>query len=259
MQLHYHRYSDAGPVLVLMHGLFGSWDNLGGIARLLAKDFQVFSLDMRNHGDSFHSDQMTLADLAADVIAFLEQQQLFDVHLLGHSLGGKTMMEVALTAPERINKLVVADIAPVDYRVARHDDVFAGMAAVDLAGIRSRGQADAQMAQHVSIPAVRSFLLKNLVRDTDGGYRWRVNIDSIKRNYFELIGANRSDTQFTHPVLFIKGELSDYLQKHHTPEVVSRFPKASVQIIAGTGHWLHAEKPNQFAQITRDFLLADGP
>ncbi len=254
MQLNFKRYNDTGPVLVMMHGLFGSWENLGGIARHLTQHFQVYSLDMRNHGSSPHSSEMTLAAMALDVVEFLDAHQLNDVYLLGHSLGGKVMMEVALSAPQRVNKLVVADIAPVDYGVPRHDDVFAGIEAVDLAQLTSRGQADKQLARHITEPAIRSFILKNLARRDDGSYFWRINVAGIKQNYFHLIGANRADTQFAKPVLFIKGELSDYLRAEYTDQVTQRFPKAQVKVLSGTAHWLHAEKPELFAKLTSHFL-----
>lgn len=238
----------------MMHGLFGSWENLGGIARYLVNENQVYSLDMRNHGKSPHANSMTLADMARDVIEFLDAHQLASVNLLGHSLGGKVMMEAALSWPERVKKLVVADIAPVDYKVARHDDVFAGIGAVSLDNLASRSAADQQMARYVSEREVRSFILKNLERSDDGSYYWRNDVDAIRSNYFHLIGANRADTQFDKPVLFVKGEYSDYLRTEFTPEVVKRFPRAEVKVLSGTAHWLHAEKPKLFAQLVQKFL-----
>lgn len=254
MRLNSKQYSNAGPPLVMMHGLFGSLENLGAIARLLAQNYRVYSLDMRNHGRSPHADTMSLAEMAGDVVEFLDEQRLDKVHLLGHSLGGKVMMESALTRPERVSKLVVGDIAPVDYKVPRHDDVFAGIAAVTPSTINNRGQADQQLAEHIQTDSIRSFILKNLERDSQGNYQWRMNVAAIKNSYPQLIGANRSDTQFTGPVLFLKGELSDYLTAEYRNEVVSRFPDAQMKTMGGTGHWLHAEKPELFAKLVSGFL-----
>jgi len=254
LQLNFKRYSESGPVLVMMHGLFGSLENLSGIARYLTEHYQIYSLDMRNHGKSPHAEDMTLRTMASDVIEFLDRENLESAYLLGHSLGGKVMMEAALTAPARVDKLVVADIAPVDYAVPRHDDVFAGLEAVEFANLTNRSQADEQLAAHISEPAIRSFILKNLARNSDGSYHWRINVPAIKANYFHLIGANRDDSQYAGPVLFIKGEHSDYLTSEHRPEVVKRFPNAEVKILGGTGHWLHAEKPEVFAKLVHGFL-----
>lgn len=255
MHLNFKRLSENGPALVMMHGLFGSLENLGGIARYLAEDFSVFSLDMRNHGRSPHANSMSLQAMAADVLAFLDEQGLDRAHLLGHSLGGKVMMEAALTKPERVASVIVGDIAPVDYGIPRHDDVFAGLEGLDLASLTSRGQADAAMAGYIQEPAVRSFILKNLYRDEQGSYHWRINVPALKANYRSLIGANRDDRQYLGPVLFIKGELSDYIDTVHREGVVSRFPNAEIKVLAGTGHWLHAEKPELFAKLCRSFIL----
>ncbi len=238
----------------MMHGLFGSLENLGGIARYLSEHYRVYSLDMRNHGASPHADDMSLAAMAEDVAEFLVSESIDSAHLLGHSLGGKVMMELALSNPERIDRVVVGDIAPVDYGVPRHDDVFAGIESLDLSTLTKRSQAEEVVAHYIQEPAVRSFILKNLVRDSNGGYYWRINTPALKSNYPKLIGANRDDTHFERPVLFIKGEHSDYLTNAHKGEVLKRFPKAQVKVISGTGHWLHAEKPELFAKLTHNFL-----
>ncbi len=255
MQLQFKQYSEQGAPLVLMHGLFGSLENLGGIARLLAEHYRVFSLDMRNHGRSPHASTMSLGEMASDVLQFLDQQQLPKAHLLGHSLGGKVMMELALTEPSRVLSLIVGDIAPVDYGEPRHDDVFAGIEAVNPEHILNRSQADALLAEHIETPSIRSFILKNLERDEHGRYRWRVNVQALRDCYPQLIGANRNDRQFSGPTLFIKGEHSNYVTADYREDVVQRFPNAQVKMLAGTGHWLHAEKPELFAKLAHKFIV----
>jgi esterase len=254
LQLNAKQYSQAGQPLVMMHGLFGSLENLGAIAKPLASRYQVHSLDMRNHGRSPHADAMTLAQMAEDVLRYLDDHNIGQAAVLGHSLGGKVMMELALTAPERVTAVVVGDIAPVDYRVARHDDVFAGIDAVMLAQISNRTDADAQLAEHIQTPAVRSFILKNLYRTNEGEYFWRPNIAALKSNYRHIIGANRADTRFDGPVLFLKGEHSDYLQADHRPLINQLFPSAQLKVIGGTAHWLHAERPETFSKLVDNFL-----
>ncbi len=243
---------ECAPPLVLVHGLFGSLENLGVIARQLANKFRVYSIDLPNHGRSRHVQTMTLASMADQVTEWLDEQGLSEVRYLGHSLGGKLGMELALMSPDRIRQLVVADISPIAYP-PRHNDVFSAFAAVDLNQINGRSEADKIMAEHVGETAVRSFLLKNLVQDGTR-YLWRMNLQGILTAYHHIIGANGLYSPFDKPTLFIKGELSPYIQADHWPEVTKRFPNASIKMIQGTEHWLHAEKPGIFAGIVERFL-----
>ncbi len=245
-----------GPPLILLHGLFGMGSNLSMIARSLAEHFQVYSLDLRNHGRSPRADSMRFSEMANDVVAFMDQQQLGRVQLLGHSLGGKVAMQLALQCPERVERLVVADIAPVAYS-GHHDDVFAGLNAVDLDTLSSRGDAEAILAQSITEVGVRQFILKNLYRNQQGKFEWRLNISAIEHCYSDLRQANQSDTPFTGPALFIKGELSNYIKEEHRAAIERLFPSAQLKVIQNTGHWLHAEKPVTFNNIVKDFLLAD--
>jgi esterase len=245
-----------GEPLVLIHGLFGSLENLGGIARLLAEDFAVHSLDLPNHGRSKHTSAMSLASMAADVLAWMDEQGLEQAHMLGHSLGGKVAMEVALTHPERVASLVVVDIAPVTYS-PHHNDVFKGLLAVDPAQIESRAEADKALKPYVPELPVRSFLLKNLVKEPDGGFAWRMNLPVINQEYEQLIAANRADARYPGPTLFVKGGDSHYIQEKHREDIISRFPQAAVRIVPETGHWLHAEKPELVARLVKRFVAAE--
>ncbi|GLS25537.1 alpha/beta fold hydrolase [Marinibactrum halimedae] len=246
--------STQGEPLIMMHGLFGSLENLAGVGRLLVDDFRVISLDMRNHGRSPHDDTMTLSVLAEDVLKYMDEHRIEKAHLFGHSLGGKAMMEMALTYPDRVAKVVVGDIAPIAYLEPRHNNVFVGMESVPLSSIQSRGEADDVLKQHIQESAVRSFILKNLHKNDQGQFAWKPNIAGLKSNYSHIIGGNREDCTFDGDVLFIKGDQSDYILPEYREQVLQRFPNAQVKIIPNTGHWLHAEKPETFASLMKAFL-----
>lgn len=244
-----------GQPLILLHGLFGMGDNLSMIAKPLSEHFQVYQLDLRNHGRSPRADSMTLTEMAADIKAFMDARDIARAHLLGHSLGGKVAMQLALDYSERVNKLVVADIAPVAYSDG-HKEVFAGLEAVDLAGLSSRRNADNTLRQFIQADNVRMFLLKNLYKSEDGGFQWRINLPVLSRSYHNLGQANHSNKPFTGPVLFIKGELSDYITEAYSDATRRLFPNAQLKIIQNTGHWLHAEKPAIFNQLVKRFLTS---
>ncbi|WP_166262301.1 alpha/beta fold hydrolase [Marinobacter salicampi] len=259
-----HRITGEGPPLILLHGLFGSLENLGSIAQRLQDQWQIHALDQRNHGRSPHSDTMDYEAMAGDVIAYMDKQGLDKAAFLGHSMGGKTAMQVALAFPERVSHLIVADIAPVSYK-PRHDAILEGLMSVDLSQVKNRQQADEALQNYVEMPAVRQFLLKNLDRITDeereqegekneSVFRWRLNLPVINDAYARLAEAPSAEGPFEGPTLFIKGADSAYIQDKHRDEVARLFPSATLRIIEGTGHWLHAEKPDTFATLCRRFL-----
>ena len=239
--------------VILLHGLFGSGDNLGALGRALAADFRVLAVDLRNHGRSPHSPIMDLAAMAADIVALQDSLGIVRSHLVGHSLGGKVAMQLALSQPERVGRLVVADIAPIDY-APHHQDIFAGLQAVDLAALRQRGDADGPLAQFVAELPVRQFLLKSLYRD-EVGFHWRFNLSVLRASYKELLAAP-TGRPFNGPTLFIKGELSDYIVAAYEPQMRELFPNFTFKMIAGTGHWLHGEKPLIFNRLVQQFLTA---
>ncbi len=253
IDLHYQQLSEKGEPLIAVHGLFGSLENLGVITRLLADTYQVYAVDLRNHGRSPHRDEMTHAVSADDIVRLMDKLGLKSAHLFGHSLGGKAVMQVALSYPERVRKVVVGDITPAASR-GNHDNVFNGIFAVDLDVVDSRRDVDKVLAEHIQEPAVRSFILKNLVRDEDNNYSWKANMQALREQYEHILAPVAYIAPFTGPVLFIKGGDSDYLTPADTPEVLARFPSASVKVIEGTGHWLHAEKPAVFVRLMLNFL-----
>lgn len=266
---------EALPV-ILLHGLFGSLENLGVVARRLSQTHPVHSLDLRNHGRSPHAPGMTYREMAADVGAYMDRQQLPQAALLGHSMGGKVAMQLALDTPARVAKLIVADIAPVAY-APHHDQVLAGLRALELSALKSRSEADKALQSYVAEAPVRQFLLKNLQKEAAGGFSWRFNLDAIEDQYAEIlagpnVGENAGESTgesaeeragvsggqaYSGPTLFIKGGESDYIQEEHREQVAQLFPQASLRVIAGAGHWLHAEKPDTFVTLCERFLAGE--
>jgi esterase len=248
-----HRGEPRAPHVILLHGLFGSAANLGMVARGLAPHFSVYSLDLPNHGQSPRAEQMSYGDMATDVAEFIDTMGLGACHLLGHSMGGKIAMQLALQRPDCLAKLVVADIAPVQYP-PHHDDVLAGLDAVAVANPAGRREADAVLAEFVEEAGVRAFLLKSWQRDVSGNHHWLVNRQAIRANYLKLGEVLRGEG-FSGPTLFIKGSESDYILPEHRSAIAALFPNAELKVIEGTGHWLHAEKPALFNKLVLRFLL----
>jgi len=251
MQLHYKQTGN-GPNLILIHGLFGSFENLNVIARHLSESFTVTSVDLRNHGRSPHNSIMSYPAMNEDVIALMAQLSIDDAIFVGHSMGGKVAMQVALNMPDKVNKLVVLDIAPVTYE-PRHDDVFKGLNAVSRAQINSRQDADNVMSEFVLEPGVRQFLLKSLAK-TDNGFTWKFNIRDIQAQYNEILAAP-TGLPYTKDTLFIKGSNSEYITQDMKPSFVELFPNCKAKVIHGAGHWLHAEKPTAVNKSILDFIL----
>lgn len=244
-----------GSPLLLMHGLFGAGDTLGGVRRRLAPDYEVHSLDLRNHGDSPHTGSMSYPEMASDVLAYMDRAGLGQAHLLGHSMGGKTAMELALMAPERVQRLIVADIAPVAYE-PHHDAIHSALEAFDPAVVKSRREADGVLSEYIEEKGVRQFLLTNLV-PSDGGFRWRMNVPGILACYEQIMAGPSTDGVYEGPTLFIRGGGSDYIQSSHQDAVLHYFPSAELKVIPDVGHWLHAEKPELFGRICQRFLAGD--
>ncbi len=239
--------------LVIAHGLYGSGRNWGVIARRLADRRAVVAVDMRNHGDSPRGATQGYPEMAADlaeVIATLGGP----VDLLGHSMGGKAVMELALTRPDLIRRLVVADIAPVAYThdQTRHVQAMAGL---DLAHITTRAEADAALARVVADPALRAFFLQSLDFRTRPP-RWKLNLPVLLAEMPKIVGWPGTTGLFDRPALFLSGADSSYVLPEHRETIRALFPKARFAKIPGAGHWLHAEKPREFEETVRVFLEA---
>ncbi|MDG0968996.1 MAG: alpha/beta fold hydrolase [Porticoccaceae bacterium] len=252
MRLNYSEQG-SGSAVILIHGMFGSLSNLGGLARQLASRCRVVSVDLRNHGDSPHDPFMDIPCMAKDIIELMDALNLQSTILIGHSLGGKVAMQVALNFASRVSKVVVADISPVAYN-ARQDSALDALEAVSKVVLNSRSQADKIAAQYVSDAQTRAFLLKNIVRADDGIYRLRLNIESILEYYSSTLVAAPEGVSYHGPSLFLKGEVSAYIQTKHRPIMQNLFPNHDLQIMSGVGHWLHAENPEDFNRRVAEFL-----
>jgi esterase len=242
-----------GPPVLLIHGLFGMGSNLGALARTLQDRYSVHSIDLPNHGRSVWLADASLAGMAQHLRAYLDGRGISRTAVVGHSLGGKVGMELALGEPDRVAALVVADIAPVSYP-PHHDSVFSGLQAVAMARPSSRSEARDILAQSVEEPGVIDFLLLSLARDAQGHWNWRFNLEVLLSDYASVRAAPAGARQFGGPVLFIKGGASEYIRSDHRDVVNQFFPAAQLKIMDGCGHWLHAEQPRLFNGIVGRFL-----
>ena len=234
--------------IVLVHGLFGSLDNLGILARSLVADHDIIQVDMRNHGLSPRSPEMNYPAMAQDLLDTLDDRQIDKAIFIGHSMGGKAVMALTALGPERVERLVAIDIAPVDYHVRRHDEIFAAINAVTDAQATSRQQAASVMRQHLQEEGVIQFLLKSFV---DG--EWRFNVPVLWDQYPHIVGWE-TIPPWEHPALFIPGGNSPYVTEAYREQLLAQFPQARAHVIAGAGHWVHAEKPEAVLRAIRRYL-----
>lgn len=255
MTLHFKRTGSGKPV-VLLHGLFGSLDNLGMVTRHLHKTFDVISVDLPDHGLSPRTLQFSYQKYAQRVVDTIDHLELEQPVLLGHSMGGKVAMHIALHHPDKLSKLIIADIAPVTYS-PRHDNVLAGLQAVQLDKLNSRKDAETMMATHIVDPGVIQFLLRSLAKNDRDQFEWRFNLELLLRDYSLLSEGISHPQPFEKPTLFIKGGASNYITQDHRATINGLFPQASAKIMQGCGHWLHAEKPAIFSKLVSDFINAN--
>lgn len=241
------------PPLLIAHGLFGSGRNWGVIARRLSDRRDVVTVDMRNHGSSPRFPSQSYADMAAD-LAEVIMANGGTADVLGHSMGGKSAMMLALTQGTLVRRLVVADIAPVAYSHDQSQNV-AAMAGLDLTDLANRADADQRLAKTIDDPALRAFFLQSLdLRATPPG--WRLNLPVLDREMPKIVGWPNAPGQFEGRTLFLSGTNSSYVLPNHRPLILAQFPNAYFARIAGAGHWLHAEKPREFEETVRIFLNA---
>ncbi|MCL1112702.1 alpha/beta fold hydrolase [Shewanella basaltis] len=252
--MHYVSHGQGKPVL-LIHGLFGNLDNLKNLGSVLAQRHQVIRVDVPNHGLSEHWDMMDYPSLANAMVELLDQLQLSSAHVVGHSMGGKIAMAMALLHPSRVTSLVVADIAPVSYE-PRHQTVFVGLTSLVFDQNTSRKSALEHLLTSGIDEGTAQFLLKNLQR-TDTGFEWKMNLNGLIRCYNRIIGWDlpiSADVHFDKPTLFIRGGESNYVTAEHRDDILRQFPRVTAKTINGTGHWLHAQKPDIFNRIVAEFI-----
>ena len=246
------RKNGSGPPLVILHGLFGSLDNWFSIAKELVEHYTLYLVDQRNHGDSPHSNEWNYGVMVEDLRELLDAEGLDSVYLMGHSMGGKTVMNFAVRYPERVRKLIVGDIAPRYYPI-HHQVILEGLNALDLSQLQSRKEADDFLASYIPELGIRQFLLKSLGRDTNG-FAWKVNLSVITQHIEEVGKALDEGTVFEGPTLFLGGANSSYIQQQDLPDINTHFPNAEWVSIPNAGHWLHAEQPQAVVAEMRKFL-----
>ena len=254
MLLNYKKFGEGFP-LVILHGLFGSLDNWQTIAKHLAEKFQVYIIDQRNHGKSPHTDEFNYELLSNDLLEFFEQQQISKAHVIGHSMGGKAAMKFALDHTDKVEKLIIVDVAPVTYE-DRHSDVFAALFAANIHTTKSRDEIEKVLRTKLDNDETTvQFLLKGLSRDKTGEhFEWKFNLESLHKHYGEISQGVVSSTPFMNPTLFIKGQKSSYVNADGYAVIQELFPNNELVEIKGAGHWVHAEKQLEFITEVVKFL-----
>lgn len=256
MELAFREYG-AGTPLIILHGLFGQSDNWNTLAKRFADNgFRVFTVDQRNHGLSPHSDVWDYQTMAEDLNFFIQEHQLQNPILLGHSMGGKTVMFFELMFTGIAQKIIVADIAPRAYE-PHHDAVLQALNSVKFDAISTRKEAEELLGKHITDFGTKQFLLKNIYwKDTENNLMdWRFNLKVITQEY-DNIGVAIPDSFSDVKTLFVKGEKSNYITDSDLDDIKSHFPKYELKVIKDAGHWIHAEKPNEFFELVLEFIKA---
>ncbi len=262
MELFFRKYGQ-GPPLIIIHGLYGSSDNWVSIGRKLAENFEVYLVDQRNHGRSPHSPHHNYQLLKEDLHEFMDVNSIKKAIIIGHSMGGKTAMFFAVDYPERVSHLIVADISPRSYndtnseQLLSHSNIIRAMYNLDFYSIQSRDEVGEILAKDILNARVRQFLLKNVKRSKNNEYNWMLNIKAIRNELPNILeGLNEDQEQITgFPVLFLKGEKSEYISEKDQKFISKIFPYADIETIPNAGHWLHAEQPELFLEKIEDFIL----
>lgn len=252
MKLNYKKLGEGQP-LIILHGLFGSLDNWQSHGKKLAEYFEVYLIDQRNHGHSDWSDDFNYDLLADDLNEFIDDQNLEDVILIGHSMGGKTIMRYAQKYPDQISKMIVVDMGVKEYPI-HHDTILDGLKSIDLNEIDSRGGASDQLSKFIDNKSIRQFLLKNLYWVEKGKLGWRININVLDREMDQIVKSLPKEESLIE-VLFIAGGQSNYILKEDQDDIRGIFPLADFHIIERAGHWIHAEAPEEFMQEVLGYCL----
>lgn len=256
MRLLHSVISGKGNPLLILHGFLGMGDNWKSLANRFSEKFEVHVIDQRNHGRSFHDDDFSYELMVEDLINYMDYHQLERVNILGHSMGGKTGMLFAVEHPERIQNLIVADIAPKFYP-PHHQDILDALEEVDFNEISSRSEIDEILKKYISEIGIRQFLLKNVYRKEKNQLAYRFNLEVLQEHYDEIGVALPPRSLFEGPVLFLKGQLSGYIHEQDEDMISAHFPNSRIVEIANASHWLHAENPKDFYINVVEFLEND--
>jgi len=265
MNLFFRKYGKGEPIIIL-HGLYGSSDNWVSIAKELASNFEVFVIDQRNHGQSPHNKEFNYNILASDLLEFMNTQNLKRATLIGHSLGGKTIMQFAKQYPTEVNNLIVIDIAPKSYiksfnkkfKTLSHKKIIEAILSVNIIKIKSRKEIDEKLSPIIKERRLRLFLLKNLKRKKDKSFYWTLNFGAIHKNLEKIVDSVNfdefKDTKINISTLFIKGENSNYILDNDIKKIKNIFINSEVSTIKDASHWVHTEKPKELIESIRVFL-----
>ena len=251
IDLNYKVFGSGEPVIIL-HGLFGMLDNWQSFAKKLAEDYMVFIIDQRDHGRSPHTQSFDYDQLSEDLRHFMTSNWIYDVRLIGHSMGGKTAMNFALNNDDMVNQLVVVDMGIKRYKPG-HEAIFKALASVPVKEVESRGEVDAILAQFVGDIGVRNFLMKNLQRDKEGGFRWKMNWKLLLEYYDNILKELPTQESIDTQTLFVRGSESNYLLEEDYDEIQTVFPNARIESIQA-GHWIHADKPDELLRSVKSFF-----
>jgi esterase len=251
MDLYYREYGQGTPVVIL-HGLFGFSDNWQTLARALSTSHTVITPDLRNHGRSPHAGTHTYPEMAADVHALLLRNGIYRTAIVGHSMGGKVAMQLALHEPDLIERIAVVDMDP-GQSTDNNADVFRALHALDFSKVSTRQEAEEVMKAFIPEQMIRQFLLKNITRNEDGSLAWKMNLPVISRHYADILAAV-TGPPFDKPALFVRGSRSNYIKDTDFALIKTLFPQARLETIEGAGHWVHAEKPDEILALLREFL-----
>jgi len=249
----FYRTLGKGEPLFILHGLFGSSDNWMTLGNIFSKHFQVILVDLRNHGRSPQSELWDYKAMAEDIYLLVKRLEFNKINLIGHSMGGKVGMTLADEYPALLKKLVVADIAPKYYPV-RHQQIINGLLSINLNEISNRRDADIQLSSYISEPGIRMFLLKNLEKNPEGGFKWKLNLKVIDSHLENVGQITLPATKISVPTLFLRGINSDYVTDEDIMEIRKYYTDSTVETIGNAGHWIHAEQPEAFTKTVLNFL-----
>ena len=261
MKLFFRKFGTNNPPLIIVHGLYGMSDNWVAIAKVLSEQFEVFVIDQRNHGNSPHSNEHNYNLLQEDLHEFMQDQEIENPVLIGHSMGGKTVMNFAINYPEKINALIVVDISPRRYNSAqltdsskKHMQILNAMNKINLADFNKRDDIKEHILKTIKEERIVNFILKNLKRETNS-FKWKLNIKAIINNLEDIIAdLNITDEISGFPTLFVRGKNSNYILDEDISFIEEKFPVAEIETIKNAGHWIHAEQPKEFIRVVEDFL-----
>lgn len=249
----FSREFGAGSPVLILHGLFGFSDNWQTIAKGLADHHLVVTPDLRNHGRSPHLPTHSYPEMAEDLKAFMEEKWMFHAAVIGHSMGGKAAMQLALNYPDMVEKLVVVDIAPGQAE-DNHSGIFEALMGLDLSTMTDRKSAEAYLGERIPDLGTRQFLLKNITREENGTFAWKMNLPVLWKHFSDILAGVKGDQAFNKPTLFVRGSRSNYVQDSDWEGIKILFPQAELVTIEGAGHWVHADKPQELLEVLKHFL-----